>query len=193
MSLKCLSESCSEYELANGQQLEFNQDKTGWTLSLGRQFKVAQSSLPQSIRLIDSDDPKFPHSVICNRCMAKVGKVSKVPGNREMTVNFAAKHAMLLAPGAVAEYPATPAKKWSNFLDLYPQIRQNKSRYIAPRHPQSVLVESSDTKHYDGDSDLKLITAIGKSVAASFNLNPNHFQWRSYFFACFNNVSLMFV
>lgn len=194
MSLKCLSESCSDYELANAQQLEFIQDnQSGWNLSLGRQFKVAQSSLPQSIRLIDSNDPKFPHSVICNRCMAKVGKVNKVPGNRDMTVNFAAKHSMLLAPGTVAEYPATPARKWSKFVDLFPQIHQHKLRYTAPRNPQIVPVVSSDTKHYDMDSDLKLLCANGKSVAASFNLNPNNFQWRSYFFACLNNVSYIVV
>lgn len=185
MSLKCSKQSCSNGELANADQIAFYQDlgNGGWCLGLESEFDVRQSNIPKSIRLIDTGDSKSPYKAICTQCNGSVGKVTRICGFQNETVNFAAKKVRLVR--SRYDSVGSSCQKWSNVLDLYPQIR----RITATIRMDKPLV-GSNTFHFHATTDLQDMINFGNSVDTRSNLTPRRYQWRGYFFACLNNVLL---
>lgn len=187
MSLRCSFKGCvTSCEIARGDQLAFYQDinNGGWNLGLGPEYKVSQSSLPPSIRLVDCGDIRSPYQVHCSRCNAKLGKVMKVAGFEEFSVNFSATKVVLVQTRNSTPSSST-SSKWSKVVGLYPGIRQLKASI-----PQCAPLVGSNTVHFHGATDLHDMIQSGKEVATRSNLNPRRYQWRAYFFSCLNNVLL---
>lgn len=186
MSLKCSFVKCSSFELARADQLAFYQDVNngGWNLAFGPEFKLSQSSLPPNVRLIETGDIRFPYNAICNKCTSKVGKVNLICGFQEMTVNFSASKVFLLQPGDAGHF-ASRSQKWAKIIGNFPQIRK-----ITASIPQGAPLIGSNTVHFHGSTDLQDMIEAGSAVAAKSNLDPRRYQWRAYFFSCFNNTLL---
>lgn len=186
MSLKCSFVNCASYELARADQLAFYQDVNngGWNLALGPEFKLSESTIPQSIRLVDTGDLRFPYNVVCNRCLAKIGKVNTICGFGEMTINFSASKVLLLQSRESGHFAAS-SQKWSKAIVNFPQIRK-----LTASIPQGPHLTGSNTVHFHSATDLQDMIEAGRSVAAKSNLSPRRYQWRAYFFACYNNTLL---
>lgn len=188
MSLRCSFVKCSSFELARADQLAFYQDinNGGWCLGLGPEFKLSESTLPPNIRLVETGDDKFPYNAMCNQCLSKVGKVNLISGFNESTVNFSAKKVLLLqSRDSVERHAAASSQKWAKVVNNFPQIRK-----ITASIPQGVQLTGSNTVHFHGAGDLQDMIEAGSLVAAKSNLSPRRYQWRAYFFGCFNNSLL---
>lgn len=185
MSLKCKKNSCSKGELATADQIAFYQDlgNGGWALGFRAEFDVMQSKVPESIRLIETGDSRAPFKALCTQCQGSVGKVNKICGYWNETLNFSAKKVRLVQ----SRYDSfdTGNSKWSIVMDRFPQIQ----RITATIRTDKPLVGSS-TFHFHATTDLPDLIKFGSSVATRSNLTPRRYQWRGYFFACLNNVLL---
>lgn len=186
MSLKCLKTKCSAFELASPDQLAFYQgDNGGWNLALGPEFKISKSKMPKNIRLLETpNDKRISYEVICTSCMGNVGKVNKISGFSEETVNFSAQKTTLVQTDSRFR-KAGSCKKWSKIVNAFPQIR----KIFATKKTTEPIVGSA-TVHFNGSSDLQRMVDSGKVVAARSNMDPRRCQWRGYFFSCINNTLL---
>lgn len=186
MSLKCSKKTCANNELARGDQLAFYQDlsNNGWNLGLNPEFGISQCELPANIQLVDSGDSKYPYKVICSQCLTSIGKVSRVCGFEEQTINFSAKRVLLLQ-SRHNTCDTVSSQKWSKVVDMFPEIRR-----ITPTVRTKKTLVGSNTIHFHGIIDLPDMIKFGNFVASRSHLIPRRYQWRAYFFACMNNVLL---
>lgn len=186
MSLKCLNAQCADHELATADQLAFYQDVGGgWNLSIGPPYDVSKGNLPPHFLLIQHDgDARCKFVVFCNRCRAKLGKVTKVQGFHRLTANFSTKYVRLL-PSRDSDL-TEKAPKWAAIVDLFPQIR----RFTAMKNSRHAKPSGINTEHYRGLEDMQEMIENGRAVAARSNLLPRRYQWRAYFMACLKNVLL---
>ncbi|KAJ6638404.1 Endoribonuclease Dicer like 2a, partial [Pseudolycoriella hygida] len=166
MPLKCSFMGCASFVLAQDSELAFYQDVNtgGWTLGLGPEFNVEDGTLPSNICLVETGNSKFPYDAVCSHCLGKIGKVNKVCGFFHNSVNFSGKKVSLVSSNQYGQISGN--QKWSN-----------------------VMVRC-DTIHFHGVKDLGEIINAGSVVARRSGLYPRNYQWRSYFFSCFNNVLL---
>ncbi len=185
MPLKCSFTGCANFDLAQDSQLAFYQDlnNLGWNLALGPEFVVPESELPKNIRLVETGDLRFPYNVVCGQCLAKIGKVNEICGFRQQSVNFTGKKVSLVQSSH--DRQSTGAQKWSNVISSFPQIR----KLTATVENHGMLV-GFDTVNFHSVTDLEEIIESGNAVSRRSSLYPRNYQWRSYFFACFNNVLL---
>lgn len=179
MSLRCSRANCSV--LASADQLAFYQDlnNNGWNLGLGPEFVIPNSRLPPNINIINEGNRHCPYTVICKKCLGKIGMVNVVCGFENLTVNFSAKKVLLFSTRAVS------SQKWSKALSEFPQIRR-----ITASLPSEPAVLGPNTVHFHGVGDLQEMIECGSAVASRSNLNPRRYQWRAFFFGCLNNVLL---
>lgn len=177
--------ACAGFELAQDSELAFYQDLNngGWILSLGPEFEIPESPLPGNIRLIDTGDLRFPYNGVCGRCLAKIGKVNEIAGFQRRSLNFTGKKVSLVYPNERTS--GKGAQKWSNMISRFPHIRQ-----ITATVQSNVVLVGVDTINFHGVKDLEEMISAGSAVSRRSNLYPRNYQWRSYFFSCFNNVLL---
>lgn len=185
MPLKCSFIGCASFDLAQDSQLAFYQDlnNSGWTLALGPEFVIPDSALPENLRIVDTGDLRFPYNVVCGQCFAKIGKVNEICGFKQQSVNFSGKKVSLVHLSQ--DTPPKGSQKWSNLIPLFPHIR----KLTATIESNDELV-GFDTVNFHGIKDLEDMIDAGSAVARRSNLYPRNYQWRSYFFSCFNNVLL---
>lgn len=176
---------CASFVLAEDSQLAFYQDLNtgGWNLALGPEYVIPESTLPSNIRLVETGDLRFPYNAVCSQCLAKIGKVNPICGFQQPSVNFSGKKVSLVRSSYDSQ--STGNQKWSKLIDLFPQIRQ----LTATIRNDAPLV-GFDTIHFHNVKDLEDMINAGSAVSRRSNLYPRNYQWRSYFFACFNNVLL---
>lgn len=184
MPLKCAFKDCVSFDLVADDQLAFYQDLNngGWNLALGPEYAIPDSELPPTIRLVETGDVRFPYNVVCNKCLGKIGKVNEVCGFRQFSVNFNGKKVSLVRSSY--DRPSG-AQKWSNIISSFRHIRQ-----LTATVESTVVLEGSDTIHFHSVKDLDEMIQVGNDVARKSKLYPRNYQWRSYFFSCYNNVLL---
>lgn len=186
MSLRCQSKGCLSTELATGAQLAFYQDinNGGWNLGLGPEFKFSETALPPNIDLVDSFGDKYSlYTVICKCCSAKLGKVTKINGFEQPTVNFSAKNVYIMQ-SKFNPASTIPGTKWSKILPFFPNIRK-----IIATVAETVPLVGSNTVQFHGVRDMQDMIIAGKAVSSRSGLIPRRYQWRSFFFNCVHNVS----
>ena len=183
MSLKCSFVGCSSFELARADQIAFYQDVNtgGWNLALGPEFKITQTKLPPNIGLVDTGDPRFPYNVICKICHKKIGKVNSICGFETPTINFSGKKVILKSSYGFSSKQSS----WGKIISSFPQIRK-----ITASIPQDSAPVGSNTVHFHNGSDLQDMIDAGNAVASRSGLSPRRYQWRAFFFACFQNTLL---
>lgn len=185
MPLICSYIGCASYELAQDNQLAFYQDLNtgGWNLALGPEYVIPESTLPPNIRLVETGDPRFPYNAVCDKCLAKIGKCNAICGFQQISLNFTGKKAALVLSSDNRQ--STGNQKWSKMISLFPHIRQ-----ITAKIETNVVLVGFDTINFHGLKDLEEMINAGSAVSRRSNLYPRNYQWRSYFFSCFNNVLL---
>lgn len=184
MPLKCSNVKCVSFDLAEDNQLAFYQDLNngGWNLALGPEYLIPDGELPPSIRLVQSGQTRCPYNIVCERCLGQIGKVNEICGFRQLSANFNGKKVSLLH--STHDRPSGN-QKWSNIVSLFRHIRQ-----ITATVESTVELVGSDTVNFHSVKDLDEMIDIGNAVSRRSKLYPRNYQWRSYFFSCYNNVLL---